>query len=107
MKNRYRNPWHATLNVKKPQFYENDAPCVAEYRGVRIYALWPNFFDFVLDSCCITQRAGITEHRKVIDEMLSGESCVCDEVAAHLRSLGHSPMTYSEYGKLWEQGKVA
>lgn len=105
--NHYRNPWHDKLNVRKPSHYENDAPMVAEYRGVQIFKLWDHAFDFVLAGTCITQRAGITEHKQVIDDMLSGASCVCDEVAAHLRANGHNPMTYSEYMKLWQQGKVA
>lgn len=107
MKNRYRNPWHDELNVRKPPFYENDAPMVAEYRGVKIFKLFNRGYDFVLAGCCITQRAGITEHRKVIDEILAGKIPQSDKVAEHMRSLGFPAMTYSEYTELWGAGKVA
>jgi hypothetical protein len=106
-RNRYRNPWHDKLNVPKPSHYENDAPMVAEYRGVRIFKLFNRAYDFVLGDTCISQRAGITDHRKVIDDMFSGESCCCQAVADHLRAEGHNPMTYSEYMKKWNAGLVA
>ncbi len=92
--NRYKNPWHKTLNVPKPEYYENNAPQVGEHRGVVVYKLFTHGYDFVLGGVCITQRAGISEYKKAIDELLDGESFCSDEVAAHLKSLGHTPTTY-------------
>lgn len=107
--NRYRNPWHKGLNIPKPEYYENDAPCVGNYRGVVVYRLWDTSFDYVLEGCCITQRAGFSRERftGVIDAILDGKEPVADEVAEHVRACGFSPMTYGEYLNKWSAGGVS
>lgn len=97
MKNKYRNPWFRSCNTPRPEFYENDAPKVFEYRGVVVFELWRGSFDYVLGDCCITQRAGMSKATEVIDEILDGETPVDNTVAKHLRACGHSPITYDEY----------
>ena len=105
--NRYRNPWHKSLNIPTKEFYENDAPMVAQYRGVKIYKLWNKAYDFVFGDCCITQRAGITEHKREIDHLLDGQTPCGTEVFKHLTANGHTPISYDLYTKLWQQGKAA
>ncbi len=105
--NKYRNPFGKDTLVKRPDFYENNAPKVAEYRGVSIYRLFNNAFDFVISGCCITQRAGITHYQREIDRILSGETPMHDEVCDHLKSLGFPSKTYGEYHKEWLAGQAA
>jgi hypothetical protein len=93
-KNRYRNPWHKSLNVPKPEFYENNAPQVLEHRGVKVFKLFEGAYDFVLGDCCITQRAGITEARREIDLILNGETFVDRNVAEHLKLHGYNARPY-------------
>jgi len=97
-KNQYRNLWHKSLNVPKPEFYQNNAPQVRpEYRSVKVYKLFDRGYDFVFAGCCITQRAGVTRYREVIDELLDGKSPCSDEVANHIRTNGEKAITYSEF----------
>lgn len=100
MKNRYRNPWARTLNIPKPEFYENNGPQVFKHRGVEIFRVHDRQFDFVLSGCCIAQRAGFTatEAAKVIDGLLDGETPVADVVAVHLKAHAHNPITYEVLG---------
>lgn len=96
MKNRYQNLWANLLNVKKPDFYENNAREIGSHRGVVVYKLFDHGYDFVIGDACITQRAGCTEMVQVIDDILDGRSPVSDVVAMHLRKLGFAPLTYSD-----------
>jgi len=107
MKNRYRNLWQKETRVLGPAFYENDAPCVLEYRTVKVYCLRPEFYDFVLNGACISQRAGITEARKVIDEYLDGKQPCAATVAAHITVSGFHGYTYSQCIEDWEAGRAA
>ena len=68
MKNRYFNPWHKRGQATH---YENDACCICEYKGFRVFKLFDKAFDYVFDNCCITQRAGASNPEKVIDELLA------------------------------------
>jgi hypothetical protein len=99
MQNRYRNLWHATLNIAKPPFYTNDAPEVFRFRDVIIYRLGDKSFDYVLSGACITQRAGFNASaaRILIDSILGGTCPVSDVVAVHLRAQGFAPLTYSDH----------
>lgn len=96
--NKYRNPWHKSLNIPKPEFYENEFKLVHEYRGVKIYKGWDKCFDYVILDCCITQRAGFSKETciQVIDDILEGLSPVCEEVKKHLKNLGFNPKSYNE-----------
>ncbi len=95
MKNRYRNPWAKSLNVPKPDFYENDAPCVLEYKGFRVLKTVERGFDFVLNDCCVTQRAGMSNARRLINDLLDGKEPVADSVAEHFTAQGVNFATYS------------
>lgn len=90
MKNRYKNPWHKSCNTPRPEYYENDAKQVMEYRRVKVFALFAHGYDFVYEGCCITQRAGVTEAKREIDKILNGETSVDITVARHLRQYGHA-----------------
>lgn len=105
--NKYRNPFAKDTLVKRPDFYENNAPKVREYRGVSIYKLFNEAYDFVIGGCCITQRAGITHCEREIDLLLSGETPVHDEVVTHLQSLGFPAKSYSDYHKEWIMAQAA
>ncbi len=106
MKNRYKNPWSDECNTPREKFYENDAPCIFEYRGVKVFRLLHGRFDYVLKDCAITQRAGFKKEDapQVIDDILDGETPVSDGVYSHLKKCGNKPMTYDQYTKLWEKG---
>ena len=107
--NRYRNPWCKILNAPKPEFYENDARKVFEYRGVSVFKLNDDHFDYVLSGCCITQRAGFKPQNApaVIDDLLDGQTPCCDEVAAHIAAQGGKPMTYEQYSEKVARGVMA
>lgn len=99
MKNKYRNPWASLTNVKRPEFYENNARQVFEYRGVVVFKLHDTSFDYVFAGACITQRAGCDRGesaRQVIDGILDGKLAVCDEVAKHVAANGGTPMSWSD-----------
>lgn len=102
--NRYRNPWFKSCNAPRAEFYENDAPQVLEHRGVKVFKLFNKGYDFVLGDCCITQRAGITEARREIDELLDGNTPVCNEVAQHMIAHGFNALTYDQYTLDWQKG---
>lgn len=87
--NRYRNLWHKTL--KKPEYYENNAKRVGEHRGVVVFRVLPDQFDFVVGGACITQRAGWRGDTGIIDQILDGGEMVGDAVHEHLKSLGFTP----------------
>ena len=50
---------------------ENNAECVLEYRGFKIFhvldVLGDWRYDYVIRNICVTQRAGITNAQKIID----------------------------------------
>jgi len=89
MKNRYRNPWHDPRNPKwTREFYENDAPKVFSYRGVDVYRVGMKHFDYVMNGCAITQRAGCdcgSNARVVIDALLSSK----DALPLNYKPLNH------------------
>ena len=94
MSNQYRNLWAKSL--KLPEFYRNDANELYSHRGVSVYKVFDKHYDFVIGGACITQRAGAKDRKKVIDGILDGQEPVSDVVAAHLKTLGFSPLTYDE-----------
>ena len=67
MKHKYYNPWH---KIGEPTHYENNAKCVCEYRDFRVYKVHDKHFDYVYDNCCITQRAGASDPKRVINTLL-------------------------------------
>lgn len=79
MKNRYYNPWHKT---GQPTHFENDAPCVFEYRRFQVFNLFDKAYDYVFDNCCITQRAGASNPEKVINELLA-TMCTTSKAPGH------------------------
>ena len=98
MKNKYRNPWADATQVRGAPFFEHDGPKLGEWRGVEVFKNPAGSFDFVLNGCALTLRAGFDPQgfRAVVDEILNGERAVADTVAAHLRACGHSPLTFAE-----------
>lgn len=104
MKNRYKNPWFKSCNTPRSEYYENNAPQVLEHRGVKVFKLFDKAFDFVLGDCCITQRAGITNAKHEIDELLNGNTPTDDGVARHLKKHGFKSLTYEQYTRDWMKG---
>lgn len=98
MKNRYRNPWANETLVKRQEFYENDAAMIYEYRGVQVFKLHENHFDYVLDGCAISQRAGFPksedERKSIIDGYFDGSTLCCETVAAHINANGGTAISY-------------
>ena len=96
MKNKYRNPWRHATNVLGPEFYENDAPKVFEYRGVTVYAVHHMRWDYAFNGACITQRAGFSADtgREVIDGILNGQIYCSDGVVKHLTASGIQARPY-------------
>jgi len=91
--NTYRNPWQHGAKNGSPAIYTNNAPCILEHRGVRVFRLNERSFDFVLGDCAITQRAGASNAKTTIDGILDGLTHVSDTVAAHLASHGFKSAT--------------
>lgn len=104
--NRYRNLWRKRTNVRGPEFYENNARCILEHRGVMVYHV-ASHYDFVLGDACISMRAGITNARDVIDEMLNGIQPCSKEVASHITASGFKGYSFDQYMTDWSAGKVA
>ena len=105
-KNRYKNLWHKTLNVQMPAYYENNAKLVCKYRGVEIFKLYNESYDFVFSGACIGQRAGFNKntYQVIIDDILDGNTPVSNEVAAHLKDCGLKPLSYEQYSKDYAAG---
>jgi hypothetical protein len=105
-RNRYRNPWAKILNVPKPEFYENNARVIFTFRGVSVYKLGEQSFDYVFSGCCITQRAGFNEAnaRKIISDILDGNDPVAQPVADHLKRNGCKPLSYEQYHQDYLKG---
>ena len=91
--NTYRNPWQRGAKNDSPAIYTNNAPCILEHRGVRVFRLNERSFDFVLGDCAITQRAGASKAKDVINSILGGLTHVSDTVAAHLAAHGYKAAT--------------
>jgi hypothetical protein len=71
---RYRNPWFSPMHGHDPEFYVTDAKPV-EWRGVFVYQRLKGIcWDYVKDGVCLTQRAGASRYREVIDELLAVRS---------------------------------
>lgn len=104
--NRYRNPWHEETLARRPEFYENNAPQVFEYRGVKVFKLNDRHFDYVLAGTCITQRAGFDKDKAglVIDGLLDGEQPTCKPVADHISLSGGKGYTYDQYTADYQKG---
>ena len=91
MKNEYLNLWHEDRSGNKygPAVYRNDACAVLEYRGVTVYKLHNQSFDYVFAGAAITQRAGFNADRAkgVIDGLLdeTGHDWSSERVKAHIR----------------------
>ena len=105
--NRYRNPWHKHTQRTTPEFYTNDAECVATFQGVQVFPVNSHQHDLVFDGMCISQVAGFKFCERHVADLLSGESLCVQEIADHLRAAGHSPMSYDEYSALYAAGKIA
>lgn len=98
--NKYKNMWADDCMIKRPEYYENNAPLVGSYRGVDVFKTHERGFDYVIGGACVTQRAGFDKKsfHSVVDGLLDGdgENLCSEKVAKHLRNLGFTPMTYDE-----------
>ena len=68
---KYKNPWWRKDRQRSygPEFYvASDGP-IHTYREVSIYTRFSSY-DYVIDGVCITQRAGISKYKEVIDDIL-------------------------------------
>ena len=64
----YKNPWHdGTQNYGPAMYTATSKP--KEYRGVQVFER-SGGFDYVQGGVCLTQRAGATRYKEVIDELL-------------------------------------
>lgn len=110
MKKRYRNPWFDQCLTARAEYYENDAPCVFSYRGVDVYKLWGTSYDYVLNGCCITQRAGFpkdkAERQRIIDDMLDGRQPCSERVAEWITQNGGHGLSYDDYVKKCQNGEM-
>ena len=95
---KYRNPWANSTQVPGAPYFEHSGPTLGEWRGVQVVKNPAGSFDYVLQGCALTMRAGFDRDtfREVVDEILDGRRAVADTVAAHLVTCGHSPLTYSQ-----------
>jgi len=67
----YRNPWYRPSVGGDPEFYTTDVKPM-EHRGVLVYQrIKGRCWDYVKDGVCLTQRAGASRYREVIDELLA------------------------------------
>lgn len=100
MKNKYRNPWCNETLIKRPPFYENDAPEVYAYRGVVVFKVSEHHYDYVFHDCCISQRAGLPkndlEKNEIIDAYLDGKILVTKEIVDHINAHGGNAKSYDE-----------
>jgi hypothetical protein len=109
MKNKYLNPWHDPRDPPTefnrggygPEFYENDAPVVCEYRGFKVYEIdvprsayysdagdTVKAYDYVYEGVCVTQRAGASKPKEVIDQIYVEDKYAAPVVREHLRKHG-------------------
>lgn len=69
----YKNPWYEPGGKYGPPVYTHDKRPMIDYRGVRIFKVWERRYDFVMNGVCITQRAGASKPRELIDDILDGK----------------------------------
>jgi len=101
--NKYLNPWADDTNIKRAEYYQNDAPLVLEHRGVKVYKLWDTRHDYVFKGVCIMQRT--TAKDTAIDKILDGIDPCDSKVSKHLNKHGFKALSYDEYTKLWQKGE--
>lgn len=102
------NPWFRKDSPYSHKIFEYPGSKLFEYRGVEVYKNKEGSFDYILGDTAITQRAGFSKESapSVIDEILDGEKPVSENVYIHLRGIGFSPMSYTEYTTKWLAGEV-
>src|SRR5689334_6224148 len=71
----YKNPWHA--DGYGPAFYSTDKKPMLTYRGVQVFKICKERYDYVMNGVCLTQRAGATRAREVINAILDGQDPHC------------------------------
>lgn len=71
--NSYQNPWHkphdATYGTAQ---YQNNGKVICEYRGFQVIRVHDRHYDYVYKGKCVTQRAGASDPKPVIDGILDG-----------------------------------
>lgn len=72
-KNSYVNPWHKPNGHQGPPIFQNYAPVICEHRGFKVFRLHDRHYDYVFNGRCVTQRAGASKAKEVIDTILAGE----------------------------------
>lgn len=105
--NTYKNPWQKGAKNGSPAIYQNNAPCVFEHRGVKVFKLNESSFDFVLGDCAIAQRAGASKAKEVIDGILGRDPgmYICEAVLTHLAAHGIEVLKKPIHGEdipLWQ-----
>lgn len=92
MKNRYLNLWREETIVLRPEYYENDSPCLGEHRGVKAFRPLAGGIQFVLAGVCITHlnQQGKVPDWAPVDDLLDGVNYkfCSDKVAKHLHANG-------------------
>lgn len=88
---RYLNLWAEETLVRRPDFYEHNAPCLGTHRGVEAYHPPAGGIQFVLNGACITHlnQKGAPKWDRV-DDLLDGKNYVfsSEKVLAHLHANG-------------------
>jgi hypothetical protein len=69
----YKNPWYEPGGKYGPPVYTCEKRPMITYRGVQIFKVWERRYDVVMNGVCITQRAGASNPRQLIDNILDGK----------------------------------
>ncbi len=97
------NPWHNQRSAYSPAQFVYRGNALFTHRDVEVFRNDAGSYDYAIGGMAITQRHGFRKEVAplVIDGILDGKDLeqhhwVCDRVAAHLRSLGFTPFSYSD-----------
>lgn len=76
----YENPWGDGTHAPRPHFYTSYEPPKFEYKGFQVF-FRSGAWEYVFKGCCITQRAGSTLFKSIIDGLLNGRELVHNDHA--------------------------
>tara|TARA_R110002167_G_C12266643_1_gene613596 strand:+ start:65 stop:379 length:315 start_codon:yes stop_codon:yes gene_type:complete len=72
---KYKNPWFKNERTSfSPEYFKlsENTRSIVEYRGFSVYRRLRDCWDWVLDGCCVSQRAGfsVEQFKKQVDSTI-------------------------------------
>lgn len=81
----YKNPWHDGTPNYGPAMFRHQHKPLHTYNGVEVYRIHESHFDYVKEGVCLTQRAGATKYKEVIDNLLKGSDFEAERAQSYMK----------------------